>query len=316
VKQEAHYEPIRIDYKTVQVRAITALDLPIVLKPGFARIASIKDEWRFDIKDPERIVSEITHSDLGASLFTFSQRLPLTEPLFGHPRKWENLAALPISSYEEWWQTFASQAARNKIRKARRMGVEVRVVEYDEQLVRGIESIYNESPIRQGKRFAHYKKDFGELWRIHETFLDRATFLGAFFRNELIGFVKLVDAGPFIRTMGLISKIAHSAAAPNSALIDAAVALSCQKRTKFLVYGEFDWGKRGGSGLTEFKKGIGFQKVMLPRYYIPLTRVGKLILATGLENGVIEKLPKPVVRSLLEVRRVLIALKSRFSRPA
>ena len=316
MKPEIELETIRLSFKTVQVPTMKVCGIPIFLKPGLSRIASVKEGWLFDVREPEQIISAIKRSDLRAHLFTFAQRLPFTEPVFSFPRRWDNIAALPTSDYDKWWSCFASDSARNKIRKARKMGVEVRAVDYDAKLIHAIASIYDECPIRQGKPFAHYKKSFEELWQIHETFLDRATFLGAFLRDELIGFVKLVDAGPFVLTMGFISKLAYRTKAPNNALVDAAVKFCCQQKTPFLVYGEFDWGKRGSLGLTEFKKENGFQKILLPRYYVPLTLVGRFILATGLENGLTERMPAPIVRSLLGLRRWLLTLRARSSSSA
>ncbi len=311
MKPEVNNQKIRIGFTTAQVRSATVCGLPVILSPGFARVATIHDHWRFDVNEPDQMAEEIKRSGLGAHLFSFTQRLPHVEPRFAYAYKLDNIAALPISTYEEWWHKHASPTARNKVRKAAKSGVTIRPVEYNEELVRGIQSIYNESPMRQGKPFAHYGKTLEELWEIHVTYVEKSTFFGAFYGEELIGFVKLVDAGPFVRTMGIISKLSHRPKAANNALMSEAVRFCCDKGTGYLMYEAFEWGKRGNPGLTEYKKENGFQKMLVPRYYIPLTAIGRVILGTGLEEGlqVIERLPAPVVRSLLEIRRIVTEFK-------
>ena len=70
---------------------------------------------------------------------------------------------------------------------------------------RGITKIYNESPMRQGKPFWHYGKDFETVRRENATFLNRSYFIGAYFENELIGFIKLVYEKNFASMMQIIS---------------------------------------------------------------------------------------------------------------
>ncbi len=56
------------------------------------------------------------------------------------------------------------------------------------------------------------------------------------------------------------------------------------------------------SSLTEFKRRNGFEKVLLPRYYIPLTAKGKIALKLGFHRGVVKNIPKPLLRRLLKMR--------------
>ena len=96
----------------------------------------------------------------------------------------------------------------------------VREVPFDDAFVRGISAIYNESPIRQGKPFWHYGKDFEAVRRMNGTFMDRSIFIGAFFQDSLIGFVKLVsdeDRGQ-AGLMQIVSMIQHRDKAPTNAL--------------------------------------------------------------------------------------------------
>jgi hypothetical protein len=59
------------------------------------------------------------------------------------------------------------------------------------------------------------------------------------------------------------------------------------------------------SSLTEFKRRNGFEKVVLPRYYIPLTLKGKIALGLGFHRRLVERIPKPVVTRLLKIRSYL-----------
>ena len=49
---------------------------------------------------------------------------------------------------------------RNQIRKAEKEGLVVKEVPYDDDFVRGMTAIFNESPVRQGRPFWHYGKSF------------------------------------------------------------------------------------------------------------------------------------------------------------
>ena len=102
------------------------------------------------------------------------------------------MAALPVSTFDHWMTHQIDFKVRNKVRKAAKNGVVIREVSFDDDLVKGISAIYNESPIRQGKRFWHYQKELEAVRRMNATFLDRSIFIGALFEDSLIGFVKLV----------------------------------------------------------------------------------------------------------------------------
>ena len=103
----------------------------------------------------------------------------------------DNLAVLPVSTFENWWTKQIGFKARNKAKQAEKKGVVVREVPFDEALVRGIWEIYNESPVRQGRRFPHYGKSLDAVHRMSATFPESSIFIGAFDGNRLVGFIKL-----------------------------------------------------------------------------------------------------------------------------
>src|SRR5438876_5826889 len=76
---------------------------------------------------------------------------------------------------------------RNRARQAEKKGVSIREVPFGDALVQGIWEVYNESPVRQGKRNVHYGEDLETVRREEATFLDRSIFIGAFLGETLIG---------------------------------------------------------------------------------------------------------------------------------
>ena len=77
------------------------------------------------------------------------------------------------------------------MRRAQKRGVLVRVKEFKDELISGLVKLNsNESPTRQGRPFAHYRKTFDEGRRDYSSFFDRGDFVGAYFGNELIWLVR------------------------------------------------------------------------------------------------------------------------------
>src|SRR5438034_714120 len=150
------------------------------------------DTYEF-LENPEEALEEVRRCGTRIDLFTFMQRMPHTSPKYGYPMVWDNLAVLPVSTFDHWWTRQINDKTRNMVRRAEKKGVSVREVPFDDALVQGIYAIYNESPIRQGKQFYHYGKDIETVRREKATFLDRSVFFGAFLGDSLIGFAKLVS---------------------------------------------------------------------------------------------------------------------------
>jgi hypothetical protein len=217
----------------------------------------------------------------------------------------DNMAVLPVSTFDEWMSKQIDFKVRNKVRKATKNGVVVREVSFDDAYVRGIHAIYNESPVRQGKSFWHYGKDIDAVRRMNGTFMDRTIFIGAFFEENLIGFVKLVTDEIVSQAglMQIVSMIRHQDKAPTNALVAQAVRSCAERGIKSLWYANMSYGKKQADGLADFKRHNGFQKVELPRYYVPLTTVGRMALRMGFHHGVSDWIPEPVAAAYRKVRR-------------
>jgi hypothetical protein len=265
---------------------------------GLATVLRLEDEWYEDVHHPESVIAALKRSRPRIDLFTFWQRLPDIQPRFAFHREWDTLAALPVQSFDHWWAHQIKDKTRNLVRKAKKHGVEAREASYDDAFVRGMTEIFNETPIRQGRPFWHYGKDFQTVRRQFARYLFREDLIGAYLRGELIGFVMLGNAGRYGILGQFISKIAHRDKSPNNALIAKTVEI-CEKRGfAHLVYGHWDSGS-----LTGFKDHCGFRPTLAPRYYVPLSAWGRVILRLGVYRGWKGLLPQRVTEQLKIARR-------------
>jgi hypothetical protein len=263
------------------------------------------DRYRF-VNDPASVIAKLKTSGMGVDLFTFGQRLPESEPRFAYPFEMDNFAALPVTSFENWWNNQIRSYPRNRARQAEKKGVVLREVPFDDALVAGIREIYNECPIRQRRRFPHFGKDFETVHREEATFLDSSIFIGAYFEDKLIGFVKLVpdETGTQAGLMNILSMVKHRDKVPTNALLAYAVRACASRGIQYLVYSKFDYGKKEQDGLRDFKDRNGFQRFDTPQYYVPLTAMGRAAFHLGLHHRISERIPEVVARKLRDLRAV------------
>jgi hypothetical protein len=277
-------------------------DKELKITGRLVKIAELKKDWDEDIDAPEDFVNHIRCCGVKSDIFTFMQRLPESRPKFKYYMEWDSIAAIPIISYEHWLKKQIVQNSRKKIGLAQRKGVNIKRIPFDDDLVRGILDIYHETPILQGKPNRQYKTDFETAKKLNSTFLDRAQFIGAFYKDELIAYIKLVSAGRYMRTMGILAKIAHREKGAMNLLIAKAVETCAETGMQYLMYAKFDYGKRGSETLKEFKRNLGFESIILPRYYIPLNAWGEIILKLKLHRDLAEYLPQRIIRMLIDIR--------------
>src|SRR5213595_3295487 len=280
----------------------------IVIEGRLPRIAKLEQEWCDDAGDPEMLADALRKSENGADILTFTQRVPDLEPRYRYQMELDAMAVLPIKSYDLWWEKQIERQARNKIRKAQKKGVVVRSTDFDDRLVDGMTSIFNETPIRQGRHFLHYGKDFETVKRQFSRYLFREEIFGAYLGEELVGFVMLADAGKYAFLGQIISKIAHRDLAPTNALLAKAVERCAEKRFPYLVYALWL-----DDSLGDFKRSNGFQRFDLPRYFVPLTMRGKLALKLGLHRGWKSAVPKQIRKPLKKLRRHCYDLRWRLA---
>src|SRR5579863_9697361 len=88
----------------------------VVTRGRFVKIASLDGEKYLILDDPKSAIEELRSSGVRADLFTFLQRLPDKSPKFDFPFEMDNLAAMPITSFDDWWNKQIRSYARNRAR--------------------------------------------------------------------------------------------------------------------------------------------------------------------------------------------------------
>ncbi len=295
---------VRICGKNIKVPATRVGDVTVVVNGRLLKIASVKDDLFLatdPIHDPGLFVSHLKRHGPRAHVFTFSQRLPDVTPRYRYHLDWDNVAAVSTTDFDAWWNALPQESRKNT-RRAEKRGVSVKRVALDDELVRGIVEIYNEGALRQGKPFYHYGKTFETVKKELATFAETSEFLGAYVNQQLVGFIKLVYMGSLASIMHIVSLQAHVDKRPTNALLTAAVAHCNKKGMSHLIYGSYTYGRKTNSTLAEFKRRNGFEQLLIPRYHIPLTLAGRLIVALRLYRGVIGILPPTLLSVLLAIR--------------
>ena len=304
---------IGVSGRTPRVPAAEIQGRTVIAKGGLIKTASILDELVAQgelVKDPEAFVAALKQSGLKADVLTFFQRPPEVTPKFAQHFDWDNYAVVDTSSFDAWWEKLPQEARKNTRRSAKR-GVVVKAVPFNDELAQGIHKLCNESPVRQGKPFWHYGKDFETVKREHGTFPERSEFVVAYFQDELIGFIKMVYVDRLAVILHILAFNSHYDKRPLNALITKAVEICSQKGVGYFVYGSYVYGNKKDSSLVEFKRRNGFEQLNFPRYYIPLTFKGRIYVALRLYRGVMGLLPGPVLNLLLKIREKLYVRKEK-----
>lgn len=295
---------IRVKGKPVSVPSAEIDGRTVITTGKWLKTAAIRDEDLVEgetVADPRSFVLLLRKTALKADIFTFGQKLPETTPRYKYYLEWDNFAVIPITTFAGWWETRVESSVRRAVRKAAKAGVVIKVAEFDDAFVAGIVGINNETPIRQGRRFWHFQKSFDAVKCENSTYADRNTFLGAYYQEELIGFMRITCSDRVANIVQLLSMMKHYDKRPANALIAKAVEICEQRGISHLMYYNYIYNDPKSS-LTEFKRRSGFEKVLLPRYYIPLTLKGRIALSLGLHRGFAQRIPKWLLALLLKMR--------------
>jgi hypothetical protein len=276
----------------------------LVVGGQLCRIAHLDaEDYKFPA-DPEAVVTALRESKARVDIFTFLQKLPETAPKYPYPVEMDNMAVLPVTTFDNWWTKQIGFKARNKAKQAEKKGISIRETPFNDDLARGIWEIYNECPIRQERRFPHFGKSLEAVHAMSATYLDSSVFIGAFDGEKLIGFIKLTmdDTGRQAGIMHIVSMLQHRDKAPTNALVAQAVRSCADRGVSYLVYSKFSYGKKLTSSLSEFKDRNAFRRVDIPRYYVPLTRWGSMALAMGLHHRLADRIPESLAEKLRKLR--------------
>jgi hypothetical protein len=282
---------------------VSDADRRLVVAGKFVKIAEVHDEIWLEgeaVQDPEKVIARLKSEGIKADIFSFGQKIPDTTPKHSYHFEWDNFAVIPLTTYNAWWDGLPQESRRN-VRIAGKKGAVIKAVEFDENFVRGISGIYNESPTRQGRAFPHYGKSLETVKKENGTYVERSQFIGAYLGDELIGLIKMVYIDDVASLMQILSKNGHLDKKPMNAMLAKAVELAAERSSKFLVYRKYTYGNVF-SPLTEFKRRNGFVELKYPRYYIPLTLKGRLAMKLRLHLGLRDALPPGLVTRLTSLR--------------
>jgi hypothetical protein len=272
------------------------LETLVIRKKGFARISNDSGEYIKDVVPTSRFIEKL--GDRGIDIFTFIERKwchTIPKPSSSWLKTEDNVALLQVTTYDRWLESVGKKT-RNMVRKAEKSGVKTEVVEPNEKLAEGLWKIYNETPIRQERAFPHYGKP---LQTITNDVLSahNCTFIGALFQDGLAGFIQLIHGDKLTIISQILSLQKHSDKAVNNALVAKAVEVCATKKIGWLMYGRMG----NHPSLDMFKQNNGFIKFSLTRYYVPITRKGRIATKLGLHREIKDVLPQPIKYSLIPV---------------
>jgi hypothetical protein len=302
--------------RTLRVPAQEVDGALVVVSGRAVRMAAVRDEEWLDempVRQAQQFVARLRATGLRADVLSFGTGPSAAEtdaPLPGAVAETDNVAVIDTRDFKAWWEGLPQEARKNTRRAAKR-GVTVAEAPFDGRLVRGIQAIYDEAPIRQGRRFWHYGKDLETVRRENGTYLDRSTFLVAQLGDEIIGFIKWVRVGKVARIMQILCLNAHQDKRPIIALIAKAAEVCHSQGLEYLVYGRYTYGNKGDSSITEFKRRLGFTQLDYARHHVPLSRWGRIALRLGLHRGAVGLIPAPVLQRLLQWRAAWYQRRSR-----
>lgn len=254
--------------------------------------------WYDAVEDPGATVTALRRESRRLDVFTFFQQVPQTVPV--HPFHTEPypLAVLDLTSFEEWHAKRINKSMRRAIRKAEASGIEVRPTPFDDAFVAGVCDLYNETPMRQGRRFPHYGDSLEKVRRELGTFAQRSVFLGAYQGGQLVGSTKIVFLERVADVLQFLSRVSHQDRGVSAAMLACTVRISLSRASRYLVYGELHHG-----GLGEFKRQAGFVRMDLPRYFVPLSPLGACAIALRLHRRPSSFLPPAASAALKSLRR-------------
>jgi hypothetical protein len=277
-----------------------------LIRGNLIKTAELKDFWAADVDNPELVIRQLKNLQLRIDILKFWQRVPDTEPKYTYYREWRDVAAIPITTHKHWFEKQINQKARNKIRKAAKHGVKVQEERLSDSLIRGIMGIYNDSPVRRGKPFWHYGKDFNTVKKELSEDLDKCSFVTAYCDGELIGFIKFFVFDRYARTTLILDKLSRREKSPMNSLISKVVEICSERNIPYLIYSIW---RRGDHGL--FQASNGFVRTPVPEYFVPLTIKGRLALCLNLHRGAKGLVPEKAMTRLLNWRAKWYATKFR-----
>jgi hypothetical protein len=290
---------IRVRGRWVTEPVVDVNGMKLIATGKWFRTARVRGEEMMEneLENPELCLRKLRDGGnrvLKADIFSFTQKIPATRPKHPYCMEWESVAAIRLVSFKEWWENLPQETRKNVRRSAKR-GVVVRIKDFDDELIHGIRQVNDDAPLRQGMPNAYYGKSSEETRKLYGEFVGRSDFICAYFGDELIGFLHLVYRGEVASILNLTTKPSHHDKRPANALVAKAAEVCQSKSVSYITYGLFNYGNKGDNPLREFKLRNGFDEILVPRFFVPLTQWGELCMKTKLYRGPVGILPRSVV---------------------
>jgi hypothetical protein len=278
-----------------------------IRKRIFFTIARDVEEYQRSVIPTEELVDKLRKKKV--DVFRFIERrwcCPITSPSKSWLKSEDNIALLTITSYDEWLKLIGKKT-RNMIRKAEKSGIATKIAEPSEKLAEGISKIYNETPIRQERGFPHYGVS---LKTVSDNVLSTrdCTYIGAYLHDDLVGFIQLVHGDNIAIISQILSMQKHWDKALNNALVAKAVEVCATRGVRWLMYGRMG----NHPTLDDFKLSNGCVKLELTRFYIPLTRKGKMATRLGLHKEIKDSIPQAAKYRLIPIYNWISRTKMRM----
>ena len=309
---------VRVRGRWVTEPVVDVNGMKLIATGKWFRTARVRGEEMMEneLENPELYLKRLRDGGnrvLKADIFTFTQKIPATRPKHPYCMEWESVAAIRLVSFKEWWENLPQETRKN-VRRSTKRGVLVRIKDFDDELIRGIREVNDDTPLRQGMPNAYYGKSSEETRKLYGEFVGRSDFICAYFGDELIGFMHLVYRGQVASILNLTTKPSHYDKRPANALVAKAAEVCQSKNVSYMTYGLFNYGNKGDHPLREFKLRNGFQEILVPRFFVPLTQWGKLCMKAKLHRGLVGVLPHAVVTTGVGVRALWYNLRFFLSR--
>lgn len=297
---------VRVKGRWIAVPVLRVNEVEIIGTGTWLRTARVRGEEMMEqeLASPDLLCTAITSDPdvrLRADIFSFTQKLPNTQPLYSYPMEWESVAAIQLHEFDNWW-TALPQETRKNVRRSAKRGVSVRISPFDDDLIDGIRSVNDDAPFRQGTRNAYYGQSFDDARKRYGEFIGRCDFICAYYEGEMIGFLHLVYRGDIAAILNLTVKPSHSDKRPANALMAKAVEVCTSRDLSHISYGLYNYGNKQDSPLRTFKIRNGFEEILVPRYFVPLTKWGRICIALKLHRGPIGILPPFFISKYLRAR--------------
>ena len=285
----------------------------VTVQGKWLKIAKVRGEEmrEKELENPELYLAALksdTDRMLNADIFSFTQKLPDIQPKYSYPMEWESIAAISLASYKQWWVDLPQETRKN-VRRSQKRGVVIRIAEFDQDLIEGIRSVNDDTPVRQGGKNAYYGLTSDETRKRYSEYAGRCDFICAYSAREIIGFLHLVYRGDVASILNLTVKPSHFDKRPSNARLATAVEICGFRGISHITYGLYNYGNKRDSPLREFKIRNGFKEVLIPRYFVPITQWGRLCIKAKLHRGLIGNLPSSVIGFGLRARALWFDLK-------